>query len=218
MYSLTFDTTGSTCSIILLKDHTVLSEFQQNTDFGQAEILMVQLQKILQGNQLNFADLDLVCVCTGPGSFTGVRSSIAAARAFALACPNVTVCGISAFDAYINELADDELGEVNAILIETKREDFYVQYYDHHRCKIGAPSAARYEDIIQNLQGRKVTFAGDGVERFLSRPSGLSLHCVKPGYAVPILPLALCAQSKYESKTTDFPKPLYLKAPDVCVK
>lgn len=218
MYSLAFDTTGAACSIVLLKDRSVLAEFHQNAEFGQAEILMVQLQKMLRDNGLKFADLDLVSVCTGPGSFTGVRSSVAAARAFALACPEVTVCGVNAFEAYVNDLEEDELAEVNVILIETKREDFYVQFYDRNRCKIGAPSAANYEDIVQALQGRKVTFAGDGAERFLSRPSGLSLHFVKLGYAVPVLPLALCALKKFQDKMTDFPKPLYLKAPDVCVK
>lgn len=218
MYSLTFDTTGSACSILLMKDQQVISKFCQTADFGQAETLMTELQKMLKQNNLLFNDLNLVTVCVGPGSFTGVRSSVAAARAFALACPQTTVSGVSAFEAYVQTLKEDELAEVNVVLIETKRDDFYVQCFDQNRQKISAPQAAHYEDIIRMLQGKKVSFTGDGVERFLSRPSGLSLHAIHFENCLPVEALAFCAIKKFQNKITDFPKPLYLKAPDVCVK
>lgn len=218
MYTLAFDTTGSFCSIILLKDGAIAARKNIETDFGQAEILMGSISSILKNEKINFKDITLTAVCTGPGSFTGVRSSIAAARAFALACPQSTVCGISAFEAYMHALPEKELAEVNAVLIETKREDYYVQYFDKQRNKILPPATERYEDIIHFLQGKKVTFTGDGIQRFLSRPSGLSLHAVNIASFVPIEALAECAIQKFEHKTTDFPKPVYLKAPDICVK
>lgn len=218
MYTLAFDTTGNVCSLILLQDNDIVYEFSQECGFGQAETLMLQIQNLLQKKQLQIKDLSTLAVCTGPGSFTGVRSSIAAARSFALACPEVTVCGINAFDAYVSTLSQDELADINAVIIETKREDFYIHYYDRNLHKLEAPSASSYEDIIRRLSGKKTTLIGDGVERFLSRPSGLSLHAVKLCSSLPIEALGRCAINKYNAKTADFPKPLYLKAPDVCVK
>lgn len=218
MYTLAFDTTVNFCSIALFNNENMIDSFKQEMDFGQAEVLIPAIGEMLQNHNLQFRDLTLAVVCTGPGSFTGVRSSIAAARAFALACPGVTVCGISAFDAYAADLSAEELSDVNVILVETKREDYYVQYYDRKLNKLEPASTAFYDDIVHALNGKKVTFSGDGAERFLNRPSGLSLHAVKMPFNPPIDKLALIGINKYQNKCTDFPKPLYLKAPDVCVK
>lgn len=218
MFTLAFDTTSNFCSVVLFHNQERLEHYEEEMDFGQAEVLMPEIARMLQTHNLQFSDLSLVVVCTGPGSFTGVRSSISAARAFGLACPQVTVCGISAFDAYAAEFNPEELAEINAVLIETKREDFYVQYYDNKLNKLGAPITAFYEDIIHFLSSHRVSLAGDGVERFLNKPSGLSLHAVKMQYNPPIDKLALIGMQRYNDKNTDFPKPLYLKAPDVCVK
>lgn len=218
MFTLAFDTTVNYCSIALFDGYSELDKFEQPMAFGQAEVLLPQIAALLQKHNLQFKDLSLAVVCTGPGSFTGVRASIAAARAFALACPETTVCGVSAFDAYAADFAQNELSEVNTVLIETKRDDFYVQHYDGKLNKIQPASTAFYEDIIRFLSGKKVTLAGDGAERFLSKPSGLSLHTVKFQTNPPIDKLALAGIKMFNNKKADFPKPLYLKAPDVCVK
>jgi tRNA threonylcarbamoyladenosine biosynthesis protein TsaB len=181
-------------------------------------MLMSQMQMMLDKARLTFADLGLVAVCTGPGSFTGVRSSVAAARTFALACPNLSVCGINAFEAYAESLPLERRAPRNAVLIETKRDDFYFQCFDADLKRIGEPCVAAYNEIIRALSGEKVSLVGDGVERFLSRPSGLSLHEVELSSAVDVAALARCALKRYRTKTLDFPKPMYLKAPDVCIK
>lgn len=218
MLTLAFDTTVNCCAVVLFEDDKEKDRFETKMEFGQAEALMVQIETLLKRRSLQFNQLDLLAVCTGPGSFTGVRSSIAAARAFALAVPSLTVCGVSAFDVYAADFKPDERAEANVVLIETKRDDFYVQYYDKDMRKTGAAGTAFYEDIIKELNGKKVSLAGDGVERFLSKPSGLSLHAIKMYDNPPVEGLARCAIAKYQQKKVDFPKPLYLKAPDVCVK
>ncbi len=218
MFTLAFDTTVNFCSVALFENSTKITSYIKEMDFGQAEALIPAIGTLLENRGLQFKDLQLAVVCTGPGSFTGVRSSIAAARAFALACPEVAVCGVSAFDAYAADIAPDELAEINVALIETKREDYYVQYYDRQLNKLEPPKTAFYEDIVHNLNNKKATLTGDGTERFLSRPSGLNLHAVKMPLNPPIDKLALIGINKYDNKNIDFPKPLYLKAPDVCVK
>lgn len=218
MFTLVFDTTVNYCSIALFENTNLIDKFEKEMDFGQAETLIVQIDEILKKHNLPFKNLSLIGVCTGPGSFTGVRSSISATRAFKLASPDICVAGINAFETYASELDKDELAEVNAVIIETKREDFYVQYYDKKLNKLAPPTTAFYDDIIRYLNGKKVTLIGDGVERFLSKPSGLSLHTIKMKQNISIENLALVAIKKFNEKNIDFPKPLYLKAPDVCIK
>ena len=187
-------------------------------DFGQAETLMPQIQKMLQSQNLTFADLNLLAVCIGPGSFTGVRSSIAAARAFGLACPNLKVTGVTAFEAYAHSLDMSELSDYNAVIIETKRADFYFQLFNGRLEKLCDAEALPYEEIISRLKGKTVTLIGNGVERFLDRPSGLVLHTIRMDKTASITDLAACAIQKMNNKKLNYPKPLYLRAPDVCVK
>ncbi len=220
MYNLAFDTTAAACSIALLQDDKMLDSYSQAMDFGQAEVLIPQIKILLEKNQISFDDLDMITVCTGPGSFTGVRSSISAARAFGLAKPKIAICGVNAFDAYLVSLAfaPDEIGFYNAVIIETKRDDFYYQIFDSELKALTEPAADTRENIIAQLRNKKVTMIGDGVERFLMSPTGLSLHYVKDENFLPIENVGLCGYKQYLRKRVDYPKPLYLRAPDVCLK
>ena len=217
MYVLAFDTTAAACSILLKKNDDVLACFNKIMDFGQAEVLISELQKMLTDNNLKFADLNLLLVCVGPGSFTGVRSAISAARTFKLACQELSLGGVSAFDAYALGLSEDERAELNVVIIETKRDDFYVQVFDKNLHKLTPPQAMMYENIISMLKGHKVSLIGDGVERFLSRQSGLCLHGIKMLDMLNIEWLMQAGLSDFADKKLDYPKPMYLRAPDVAV-
>jgi tRNA threonylcarbamoyladenosine biosynthesis protein TsaB len=218
MYTLAIDTTAAACLIALFKDEKCVEKYAQEMDFGQAEVLIPEIGHLLQKNRLTMSDLSLLVVCVGPGSFTGVRSSIACARAFAIALPALNITGVSAFDAYVTSLDMSELSEYNAVIIETKRDDFYFQLFNGKLEKLCEPQALNYEEIINILKGHTITLIGDGVERFLDKPSGLVLHSVKLESSIKIADLAMCALKKYEQKKLNYPKPLYLRAPDVCVK
>ncbi|MCQ2735270.1 MAG: tRNA (adenosine(37)-N6)-threonylcarbamoyltransferase complex dimerization subunit type 1 TsaB [Alphaproteobacteria bacterium] len=218
MYTLAFDTTADGCFIALLNDNIVLEKFQQQMDFGQAEVLMPEIENILNRRQLQFSDIGLLAVCVGPGSFTGVRSSIAAARSFSLALPNMQITGVSAFEAYVHSLEINELSAFNAVIIETKRDDFYFQLFNGKLEKLCDAAALPYENIIDMLKGKTVTLIGNGVERFLDKPSGLTLHTIRMDKSADITDVAACALQKLKNKKLNYPKPLYLRAPDVCVK
>lgn len=215
MYTLSFDTTAAACSILLKKGDHVISRYVEAMEFGQAEALIVKTNDILKQNNLLFSDIGAVFVCVGPGSFTGVRSSVSAARTFQLACPNLLLGGVSAFDAWVLDLKQEERSEINAVIIETKREDFYVQLFDVELNKLTPPQALAYEDIIDMLKRKKVSLVGDGVERFLNRPSGLTLQSIKFGDFLSIENIWQAGMRQYENKRFDYPKPLYLRAPDV---
>ena len=192
--------------------------FSSELTFGQSEVLIPQIQNMLKCNNLNIQKLDLLSVCTGPGSFTGVRSSIAAARAFGLSNKNLALCGVNAFDCYAAALPVSQRSEITAVIIETKREDFYVAYFDKELKKIMPPKTAFFEDIVRDLSSKNVTFTGDGAARFLSKPTGLHVHDAVFVSHPPIEQTALIAAKRFNTQRLDFPKPLYLKAADVCAK
>ncbi|MBQ9236210.1 MAG: tRNA (adenosine(37)-N6)-threonylcarbamoyltransferase complex dimerization subunit type 1 TsaB [Alphaproteobacteria bacterium] len=217
MYSLIFDTTAASCSIVLGQNDKIIADFSREMDFGQSEELIVRLKDMLTANHLKFTDIGAVFVCTGPGSFTGVRASISAAKVFALTSPELIVSGFSAFDAYILDLSPSEISTLNAVIIETRRDDFYVRFYDEHLCPTCEPQALSREEIIAVLKshGRAVSLIGDGLARFLSQPSGLVLQGIKLCNYLPTSALFKAARQQLVSKKFNFPKPLYLRPADV---
>ena len=222
MYTLAFDTTAAACSIALFADDKCADTFVKEMEFGQAETLIPEIENMLSRNHLTFKNINVLGVCVGPGSFTGVRSSVSAARAFGLACPKLEVIGITAFEAYIHALTEqpENIAAVNAVIIETKREDFYFQLFDEHLSPLSSPAAATREDIIAELKKtrRRVTFLGDGTMRFLNTPTALGVHAVVNTDRLDVKDLGLCVISAYKNKKHIYPHPLYLRAPDVCVK
>jgi len=138
MFTLAFDTTANFCSVALFEDLKKIECFEQEMDFGQAEKLMVEIDNMLKKHNMVFKDLSLVVVCTGPGSFTGVRSSVSAARAFKLACKDVCVAGVNAFDAYVADVTPDESAQINAVIICDK----YTNILDLHSATIQRTAVA----------------------------------------------------------------------------
>ena len=65
--------------------------------------------------------------------------------------------------------------------------------------------------------GCLVSLVGDGVEHFLDRPSGLTLHAIKMYDVLPIRALMKAGQALLKEKKLNYPKPLYLRAPDVTI-
>lgn len=211
MYVLAFDTTSSSSSVCLYKDSLQIAKYVERMEFGQAEVLLPEIKKLLKSVKITFDDLSLIAVCVGPGSFTGVRASIASARAFGIAKKQLPIIGVSAFEAYLYSLKEDELSDVNAVIIETKRDDFYFQSFDRNKNKISEPMAITRDDVISELRGKKVSLIGDGVERFLGTPSGLSLHAIRIEFYPPVENVAICGAEKLRNGVVDFPKPLYLR-------
>ncbi|MDR1026333.1 MAG: tRNA (adenosine(37)-N6)-threonylcarbamoyltransferase complex dimerization subunit type 1 TsaB [Lactobacillus sp.] len=218
MYTLAYNTTGAGCSVVLLKDRKDIDTIERSMDFGQAEALIPEIKNILDKNSITMKDVSLLVVCVGPGSFTGVRAGISAARSFGIAVPNMTVLGVNSFEGYAHSLSPEDVSAYNLVVIETKREDFYYQIFDKNLAQITPPSAGTKEEIIKQLRGKHLTITGDGVERFLFEPTGLSLDKIFMPTSMPVLGLAHIGIDKLQKKEADYPKPLYIRAPDVCLK
>ena len=218
MYSLVFDTTAKGVVLGLYDDEKELKVIEKSMGFGQAEELALSVENVLDEAKIDFSDVELLGVCVGPGSFTGVRASIAFARALALGNKNLKITGASAFEVYAKMLNVEKRSVYNAVIIETKREDFYFQLFDDKLNKLTEPLALDRDDIIKMLKSHQVSFIGDGVERFLSQSSGLQIKSVELSDMMSVKALFEVVYKKNIEKKLDFPKPLYIRNADACVK
>ena len=127
---LAFDTSAAHCAAALLSgDGTTLVAHHESMARGQAERLMVLLEEVLDEAGCVWGDLGAFAVGVGPGNFTGIRISVAAARGLALGL-GVPAVGVSGLEA----LAEGAGGPVRA-LVAAPRGQVYAQDFGRGTCK-----------------------------------------------------------------------------------
>ena len=83
MLTLAFETSAKAASVALTENGRLLGESYQNTGLTHSQTLMVMAEDLLKQCGKTVSDLTAVAVAEGPGSFTGVRIGVAAAKGFA---------------------------------------------------------------------------------------------------------------------------------------
>jgi len=129
MLLLAFDTAGPACAVAIARDGAILVASSEAIGRGQAERLMPMAEAALKEARVTFKDLERIAVTAGPGSFTGVRVGIAAARGLALAL-GIPAVGIGSLDALAASIVKSrEAGTVVATL-DAKRGEVYALAVD----------------------------------------------------------------------------------------
>ena len=103
MRILAFETSAKAASVALTDGNRLLAESYQNTGMTHSQTLMVMAEDMLKQCGLTPADVDAVAVAEGPGSFTGVRIGVAAAKGFAWG-RQLPCYGISTLEAMAESL------------------------------------------------------------------------------------------------------------------
>ena len=83
MKILAFETSAKAASVAITENGKLLGESYQNTGLTHSQTLMVMAEDLLKACNLTAGDVEAVAVAAGPGSFTGVRIGVAAAKGFA---------------------------------------------------------------------------------------------------------------------------------------
>ena len=164
MLILAFETSAKAASVALHDGNKLLGESYQNTGLTHSQTLMVMAEDLLQQCGKTARDVTAVAVAEGPGSFTGVRIGVAAAKGFAwgaeIPCYGIStleamVVSLGAFDGYVCPVMDARRSQVyNALFrvsggkLERIRED-------------RAISLAELGSELKNLE-KPIFLVGDG--------------------------------------------------------
>ncbi len=98
MLILAFETSAKAAGVALMEDGKLLGESYQNTGLTHSQTLMVMAEDLMKQCGVCVADVTAVAVAAGPGSFTGVRIGVAAAKGFAWGA-ELPCCGVSTLEA-----------------------------------------------------------------------------------------------------------------------
>jgi tRNA threonylcarbamoyl adenosine modification protein YeaZ len=215
MRILAIDTALEACSVAVLDTGSpagFVHESQPMTR-GHAEALMPMLARVLDAAQLAATALDRIAVTVGPGSFTGLRVGIAAARGLALATgkPAVAVTTFAGFAApYI--AADDSLPVVAAI--DARHDHLYIHVFGPGGRTLVAPRLVGLADALRIATSGSPRVVGTGARLLASHwPSAAAIPAaIDPRRAPDIGWVARLGAAAQDTGTP--PKPLYLRAPD----
>jgi tRNA threonylcarbamoyl adenosine modification protein YeaZ len=180
---------------------------------GHAEALIPLIARVMDRAAVTFSDIDRIAVTTGPGSFTGLRVGIAAARGIALATGKPAV-GLSTLAAYAAPLiAEDDSLPVVAV-IDARHDHVYMQAFGPGGRTL---VTARLVPLREALR-----FAATGAPRLIGTGAKLLAAVWPPAERPPsaVDPLSapdidwVARLGVAAAETGSPPKPLYLRAPD----
>jgi tRNA threonylcarbamoyl adenosine modification protein YeaZ len=218
MNILALDTSMGACSAALLRaDGTVRDLFARETLMarGHAEALMPMIAEVMEEARLDFAALDLIAATTGPGSFTGVRIAIAAARGLALVTP-AKLYGIDSLTV-MARLARATRGigpGPLAVAVDARRGVLYVGLCDSAGRKLDGPLLIAPDDAVSLLPKDLQTAVGSGGSLLVEAAAraGRKLEAALPDLQPTAAALAEIALESGETVPTL--RPLYLRPPD----
>ncbi len=155
MLLLALDTAGPDCAVAVVRGQSgeieILARSSERIGRGHAERLMPMVEASLARADIAFSDLERIAVTIGPGSFTGVRVGIAAARGLALAL-DVPAVGIGSLSALAFAVARTERSGTVAAVLDARRGEVYALAQDlQSGATLIDATALPAEDLVARL-------------------------------------------------------------------
>lgn len=160
MNVLAFDTSGPGLSLALHARGDFLRVDRGPAGSRHAESLTPEIHKLLRRARLRPAELDLVAVGIGPGSFTGLRVGVTTAKALALAL-GIRLVGVCGFEA-IARSTDPEQGPV-CVVSDARRERWHAALYESVRgtVRLRKGPAVIAKERLTTWAGKRARIAGE---------------------------------------------------------
>jgi tRNA threonylcarbamoyladenosine biosynthesis protein TsaB len=180
---------------------------------GHAEALMPLIARVMIRAGIEFGDLDRIAVTTGPGSFTGLRVGISAARGIALAAGKSAI-GLSTLAGFAAPLiADDDSTQVVAA-IDARHDHIYLQVFGVNGRTLVGPRTATVRDAARAAMTAPARIIGSAAKKLAAAwPKGAEPPLLVEQRGAPDIDwIARLGAAAAEAHGP--PKPLYLRAPD----
>src|ERR1700685_3403697 len=149
MLILAIDTALDACAAAVLDTETgqLITQESQAMKRGHAEALMPLIGRVIAASKAGFANLGRIAVTTGPGSFTGLRVGLSAARGIALA-GNIPVVGVTTLAAYAAPIVSQNAEHPVISVIDARHDHVYLQVVSGNGSSLIRPRVASIAEAL----------------------------------------------------------------------
>ena len=165
---LHLETATTVCSVSLSVDGQLQAIEELNDGFTHAENLVSFCNSVLKKSNFSFTDLHAVAVSKGPGSYTGLRIGVSAAKGFcyALNIPLIAINTLQHIAMQISSLHENE----NALfcpMLDARRMEVYCALYDINNKEVRKTAAEIIDEnsFSEELKNNQIYFFGDGADK-----------------------------------------------------
>lgn len=209
---LCLETATTNCSVALSVNGSAIAILEDpNKNYSHAEMLHPFINKALEASKLKMEDLDAVAVSKGPGSYTGLRIGVSAAKGLCFAL-DIPLISIPTLESLANQVATHPLFVVS--MLDARRMEVYSAVFSENKAIRKTEAEILSETSFSNyLENGEVVFLGSGVEKFkalCTHPNAIFLDDRLPSARE----MAFLAEKKYNANNMEdvaYFEPYYLK-------
>lgn len=214
-YILHLETSTKQCSVALASEGKLIaSRVLQSDSYSHSEKLHFFISEVLEEARIKPADLASIAVSMGPGSYTGLRIGVAAAKGFCFAL-DLPLIALNSLEILAQAANSNEV-EYIIPMLDARRMEVYTAIFDINKNWIQDTSAIvlTQDSFIETLGDKTVLVLGDGVEKFQGLDPKINLQYTSKIYYPNAVDMIQLAWDKYTSKAFEslaYFEPFYLK-------
>lgn len=161
---LQLETSSTNTSVVLAKNGDVLaSKEQDSAGYSHEKFLHPFIDDVLQEAKLRITDLDAIAVGSGPGSFTGLRIGVAAAKGLCFAL-DIPLIAIPTMELLVRQISTD--ADRIVAIVDARRMEVYTAVYTNDYMELTPTHAYILEEnAYKELKDEKLVFVGSGAKK-----------------------------------------------------
>jgi tRNA threonylcarbamoyl adenosine modification protein YeaZ len=213
MRLLAIDTALAACSAAIFDfDKGIIASETLPMVRGHAEALVPLIGRVVEAADIDYGALDRIAVTVGPGSFTGLRVGVAAARGIALAT-NKPCVGVTTLRALASPYAAADIKSTVLAVIDARHSHLYFQGFDASGEPLDNPRIISIDELISSLPLGRIHVIGDAANLIESVWPSTRLSPIFTQNDAPDIAWVARLGARAEL-AHELPKPMYLRAPD----
>jgi tRNA threonylcarbamoyl adenosine modification protein YeaZ len=219
MLVLAIDTALESCAAAVLDTETERFLAQQSLQMkrGHAEALMPLIAQVMKESGVSYESLDRIAVTVGPGSFTGLRVGISAARGFGLAAKKPVV-GVTTLAAYAAPVISTDSEAPVIVAIDARHDHVYSQVFSGNGKTLIKPAIVPIAEMFRAARFGALRFVGDAAQILADRwPPEAEPPAEVDRQAAPNIEWVAWIGATSDPATAPA-RPYYLRAPDAKTK
>ena len=214
---LNIETSTTVCSVNIAENGNKIIGKETNEQNAHSKVLTVFIESILKESGIDIKTVDAVAVSKGPGSYTGLRIGVSAAKgiAYAAGINLISVSTLQNMAHGMKQLRDFPKDILFAPMIDARRMEVYTQLFDKDLNQLNEISAQIIDEtsFAEQLEKHSIVFFGDGSSKckdFIQHENALFVENMNPS-ADYMIPFSEEAYQKGRFEDVAYFEPFYLK-------